>query len=251
MEKHNKIARQCDISDRLARIEEEIEKLTFYKFYQASDYKRESIDEISSYDATATRYIKSTSEGWVTVLINGVRTSLPSGLQVTLGATSGGRDYGVILEGTLSGKKFDVIAGYLDVSYSRGNSLQAKVVKNQAGAVTVDGISYDRELHLSYKTNGTSKKAGPFLVKTDSANPIPKGKHAIELPDYPHYLGARYGAFGTVWFRIGNTGDRYIHPGRESEGCLTCAPSSWADIYQIMHICRASGKTDVGVLDFT
>ncbi|MGR5243388.1 hypothetical protein ACP3VU_01160 [Vibrio sp. PNB23_22_6] len=254
MGKLNKNANQNNmnnINDRLSRIEEDIEKLSFYQFYHTIDIDEKSLEDLVSLKTVITRYIKATSDGWVSVLINGTRTSLPSGLRVSLTKNTGGRDYGVILEGVLSGKKFDVSSGYFDKSYARGDSLTASVVLRATGPVTVDGVSYNRELRLSYKLNGASKTAGPFLVKTDPTNPIPTGIHTLELPDFPHSLGAGYGAYGTVWFRIGNVGDRYVHPGRVSAGCLTCVPSTWNEIYQIMHICRSNGTTDVGVLDFS
>lgn len=51
-----------------------------------------------------------------------------------------------------------------------------------------------------------------------------------------------------VWFRIGHQGNRYVHPGRISAGCLTCAPSQWEQIYPVLNCSRASDKVSIGTL---
>jgi len=73
-------------------------------------------------------------------------------------------------------------------------------------------------------------------------------EHEIEIADFSHDLGAPYGAPGKVWFRIGHSGDRYVHPGRISAGCLTCAPSQWEELYGVLHCARANDKISVGTL---
>lgn len=77
-------------------------------------------------------------------------------------------------------------------------------------------------------------------------NPVPLGNHDVEIADYPHDLGAPYGPHGKVWFRIGHSGDRYVHPGRISAGCLTCAPSQWEQIYPVLNCARASDGVSIG-----
>lgn len=92
---------------------------------------------------------------------------------------------------------------------------------------------------------------GPFPTKTHERNPTPLGTHDIEIADYPHLDGQQYGDFGTVWFRIGHQGDRYVHPGRYSDGCLTCAPVNWPRIYPVLNGGRRGDGLSVGRLKVT
>ena len=81
----------------------------------------------------------------------------------------------------------------------------------------------------------------------DSTNPIHAGSHVLQVPDHPHAAGASYSQYGTVWFRIGNSGDRYLHPGSVSLGCATCQGSYWLQIYETI-IKRRDGSGNVGSL---
>lgn len=49
----------------------------------------------------------------------------------------------------------------------------------------------------------------------------PSGVYDLEVPDFPHKDGKQYGPFATSWFRVGHSGDRYLHPGFSSLGCST------------------------------
>ena len=86
--------------------------------------------------------------------------------------------------------------------------------------------------------------AGPIKAKTDPTNPVPAGKHDIEIPDYHHTYGASYGDFGTTWFRLGHSGDRYLHPGRVSLGCATILDTKvWPDIWKYLIAARSNNET--------
>lgn len=226
-------------------LEEAVEKLTWRAFYQGL---AGTLPEASPALIAQERYVKSTREGWVNVLMGGSETALTSGIKIALNSSSGGRDFGLIQEGVLQGQRFDVVSGYLVNSYTRLDSLVIRVGKRTGGALTVGGVAYDLELKVSYSEGGSARAAGPFAAKTDAANPLPNGDHAIEIPDFPHALGSAYGPRGTVWFRIGHSGDRYLHPGRVSAGCITCAPDHWEAIYQIAHAARTNDDKSVGLL---
>jgi Domain of unknown function (DUF4157) len=89
---------------------------------------------------------------------------------------------------------------------------------------------------------------GPIDATTDTTNPVPKGTHDIEIPDFHHDLGAKYGDFATTWFRLGHSGDRYLHPGRVSLGCTTIkATSEWPKIWKYLISARRDNK-NVGEL---
>lgn len=233
------------LAQRVHALEEAVETLSwraFYDTYPESGQVREFA--LNGQE----RYVTATADGWVVMMLRGTRTSVASGTRVMLNSSLGGRDRGVVQEGALSGQAFDVASGYLAASYPRIDNLVIRVGKRAGGAVVIGGKAYDLELRLAYSEGGAAKTAGPFAAMTKPANPTPAGDHALELPDFPHDLGAGYGPHGTVWFRIGHGGDRYMHAGRVSEGCITCAPDHWEAIYQIAHRARANDGRSVGTL---
>jgi hypothetical protein len=196
------------------------------------------------------RYVRATDDGWLQVMMSGTKTSLPSGLAVTITSQTGGRDYGTIDEGIYLGKTFDVTSGNV-VSTAERNSSVSMLFEPAQAPVVIDGITYDRQLTVSWTEREVAKSMGPFPAKTHATNPTPSGTHDVEIADYPHPDGKKYGVFGTVWFRIGNMGDRYVHPGRLSDGCLTCAPGNWQRIYAVLNSGRLGDGQSVGRLQVT
>jgi hypothetical protein len=92
---------------------------------------------------------------------------------------------------------------------------------------------------------------GPVKATTDEENPTPTGKYDIEIPDFQHNLGRAYGDYGTTWFRIGHSGDRYLHPGRVSLGCTTILDiSEWPKIWRYLISSRKDPQS-VGELEVT
>jgi hypothetical protein len=238
-------AMRSDLALKVDELAEAVEKLTWRAFYHE---RALPLSETTLSLTAQERYIKSTREGWVNVMMGGSQTAAASGTKIIFNNTVGGRDFGLIGEGVLQGQGFDVVSGYLVNSYGRFDSLVMRVGKRTGGPLTIGGVAYDLELKLSYSEGGSARSAGPFAAKTDPANPLPSGEHALEIPDFPHALGSNYGPRGTVWFRIGHSGDRYLHPGRVSAGCITCAPDHWEVIYQIAHCARAIDDKSVGML---
>ena len=216
---------------RIELIEEEIELLKHKAIHQ-EPVERADPKTLSAKRVVANlRYIPSTEDGWILVLAGEEKISLPSGLEVSLDRQSGGRDFITVQEGMHIGRSCDLKSGFLVGQSPRSKDVSMKVSPRQGGPVVIGGKSYDLEIMIKYSENGHDGSTGPFPAMTHPQNPIPKGEHAIELPDYPHDLGSKYGRFGTVWFRVGHSGDRYVHPGRLSDGCLTCAPPYWPQIY--------------------
>ncbi|MBO9413679.1 MULTISPECIES: hypothetical protein [unclassified Ruegeria] len=238
-----------DTDERLAAIEEKLEHLEWHRFYDDIE-RRRSEDRLESTETGQEKFIKSTSDGWLNVKINVATTGLPSGLSVRLSKTAQGRDYGVVAEGVLRGRAFDVTSGFLVDSYSRYSDMVLKSRLKSGGSVIVNGESYDRDVIITYRDGGASKSIGPFHSKTDPTNPPPTGTTDIEIPDFPHDLGKAYPPHGTVWFRIGHSGDFYVHAGRISEGCVTCDPATWSKVFEVMHKSRAGDGLSVGKLDF-
>ncbi len=54
---------------------------------------------------------------------------------------------------------------------------------------------------------------------------VPQGMHLLQIPDAPHPATRdayyAYTSYHKTWFRIGTEGDRYLHVGEISEGCVT------------------------------
>ncbi len=152
-----------------------------------------------------------------------------------LTATKDGRDYFTVLEGVEKGKNFSVKTGNLSAgapSY-RG---PARLVFNPVKKL------------LSY-AGGTVKAI------THEDNPIPYGLHPIQLPDFPHDLGAHYMAqssYAKNWFYLGRgnaiagNNDRYLHAGRVSAGCITVDPAAWTKLYEYLILCRGNDAKTVG-----
>jgi hypothetical protein len=232
---------------RIQELEEAVDQLRGRLIHRDEPHRVSDVD-LSALSAAQDRFVRATTDGWLLVVASGAKMSLPSGLKVSLTSSSGGRDNGTVLEGVFLGTTFDVSSGNLEATFRRVGSLNAHVQRRAAGPVVIGGVAFDLELRISFIEAGTQKALGPYAAKTDPANPVPTGQHAIEIPDYPHELGSGYGAHGKVWFRIGHQGDRYVHPGRVSAGCLTCAPTQWEEIYGVLHCARLNDKVSVGTL---
>jgi hypothetical protein len=93
---------------------------------------------------------------------------------------------------------------------------------------------------------------GTYHVITYKSNPISKGIHDIEMPDAPHRLGSGYlsdSRYSKTWFRVGHSGDRYLHPGTRSAGCITVKDTKrWTEIYRRLIISRKHDSRSVGVV---
>jgi hypothetical protein len=179
-----------------------------------------------------TAYVGDTSDGWLVVKINGGNYSIPMGLKVKLIEERDERIYFVIQEGSYKGKNASVRSGQFFTEHR----------------LTLSGAELEFDLTTERLT---VKGLGSYNAITYSSNPVPKGSHNIELPDAPHQLGSvytTYSPYATTWFRIGQSGDRYLHPGRISAGCVTVTDlREWTDIYEYL-IYRRSSDYCVGTL---
>lgn len=168
------------------------------------------------------RYVSNPdNNGWVLAVPDGVSPldvransgkgiSLPWCLKVELLQTQDNREYFKILEGVRTGEK---------ASIRRQSATESFLTKQSphraAGVVKLKKSA--QQLWFGNK--------GPFSAFTESTNPVPTGEFDLEIPDAPHknYYPA-YSKYQEVWFRIGHTGDRYLHLGTISHGCATVRP---------------------------
>ena len=55
--------------------------------------------------------------------------------------------------------------------------------------------------------------------------------------------------YAKTWFRIGHSGDRYLHPGERSAGCITVKDTKrWTEIYRHLIISRKHDSRSIGVV---
>lgn len=81
--------------------------------------------------------------------------------------------------------------------------------------------------------------------------PWKKGTYDVEIPDAPHSGGLRYpeAALSRTWFRVGHTGDRYIHTGAGSLGCITVLERDrWDALCSMLMRARKGDNVSVGTL---
>jgi hypothetical protein len=235
---------------RIDLLESAVERLLYREFY-------ENLADLSAYGVTTTqedfshqnRFIRETGNGWLVAAIDDRKGFLPSGISVSLKKTCEGRDYGIVREGILSGASFIVASGNIEFNYPRLENVEIKVEKKDTGIVQTAEFEYDIEISIDFLESGQPKSIGPFPATIDPDNPLPVGSYDVEIADFPHDRGVGYGPYGTVWFRIGHSGSRYLHPGKCSDGSISCAPCHWTEIFQILHSARVNNKC-VAKLEF-
>lgn len=82
--------------------------------------------------------------------------------------------------------------------------------------------------------------------------PWAPGTYDIEIPDTPHKGGLRYSEAtrSRTWFRVGHTGDRYIHTGGASAGCMTIIErSQWDQLCSVLIRDRKRDGVNVGTVE--
>ncbi|MCJ8290126.1 MAG: hypothetical protein HRT58_10725 [Crocinitomicaceae bacterium] len=181
------------------------------------------------------RYVENVSPGgWLNVRLtaSNIVAPLPYMLKVSFEKRTGGRDYFKILEGLHIDKEASVSE------------------KDAHSSYLVTGSGHSRPAICEFdKTKKTFKITGlgTFTAFTDPSNPVPNGVHEIEIPAAPHDLGSGYLAFSEyakTWFRVGNVGDRFLHPGRVSLGCITVDETiSWTQIYTFLIKSRNNSRS--------
>ncbi len=185
-----------------------------------------------------TRSIQTDASGWLRVTLEDKRiVSLPKALKVLYESTVDRRDYFKILEGSYNGLRGSVQRGVNNNSW--------------LGAV----IHYRAPAQLTFKKQKQQLWLGSHAyVKaiTDPSNPLPNGMHDIEIPDFPHDLGRTYVTASPVamsWFRIGHMGDRYLHAGSVSLGCLTVTNvNGWTAVFNQLIGCRKGDGKSIGTV---
>ena len=123
--------------------------------------------------------------------------------------------------------------------------------------VGVPGHQTSASVTFSLSNQLLTYKGGMMIAITDASNPVPVGSYPIQIPDFPHPLGNNYlhkTDYALTWFYLGygkatsGSKDRYLHPGRVSEGCITVDPAAWTQLYKYLITSRSGDATNVGKL---
>lgn len=183
-------------------------------------------------------------KGWLIVKYSDGSTypPLPQFVRVDFQQTQGDRDYFVIMEGRSATKNASV------------------KLKSDGGSYLVDGDSTISEglIHYILSTGELfyflgPGWVGPISIITKPSNPVPVGSHDLEIPDEVHDSAKSYESqsiYACSWFRIGHSGDRYLHTGEHSDGCATVTDvPKWTDIYNYLIMRRKNDGNSVGVLE--
>jgi hypothetical protein len=188
----------------------------------------------------AIKYIPDVDNGWFKVkMVSGDIAYLPAFLKVQSEYVDKGREYFTILEGFYKNQK-------ASVSLDNENNNNSRLL--------VD-VKHEPLVYLQYSISkkkliiGNKKYAATDYTET----PWKKGWYDIELPDYPHTGGRGYldgSSRAKTWFRIGHEGDRYLHTGRRSLGCITITEiEKWNEIYNTLIKARKGDFLSIGVLE--
>ncbi|HEX8336387.1 MAG TPA: DUF4157 domain-containing protein [Pyrinomonadaceae bacterium] len=183
-------------------------------------------------------------KGWINIKLgDGTVVAQPQHLKVEHTGSSGGRDQFTMKESGKNGLYIDTAAS---VAQKSGGSSYLASGKTYKGAAKVTFDRTTKQLKYGDK--------GPVDTFTQDSNPVPEGTHDLEIPDEPHPGGESYessSTFAKTWFRIGHSGDRFLHPGRVSLGCTTVrGVSEWTSIYNYLIDSRKDTKS-VGTLTVT
>lgn len=185
----------------------------------------------------AIQYVPNEGDGWLVVKIEntGAIESLPAYLKVKINRVDNKREHFTILEGAYRGKS-------------------ASVKLNEEGfSQFVSNIQHESEAYVTYSiSKKTLTLKGKKYITIDYENAQwKKGLYDIEIPDAPH-RGRLNNTIkrASTWFKVGHSGDRYLHTGQRSLGCITVIENNrWIEIYDVLIKSRREDSINVGVLE--
>ena len=185
----------------------------------------------------ATRFVREPDTGWLTVLDEtSKRIALPETLCVELFRVAEGREYFTITEGPHRGKRASV----------RLNS--------DGSSVLSESDPRGRPVKATYSVSRKTLMVGTASYQTVDypLKPWALGIYDIEIPDAPHKGGLRYpeASRSRTWFRVGHSGDRFIHTGAASAGCVTVVDrAKWDQICAMLIRGRKGDRVSVGTIE--
>ena len=189
----------------------------------------------------ALRYVPDEDEmhGWLTVRLEDDKSivSLPAYLEVKIERVDAKREYFTILEGPYRGRPASVR------------------LRGDGSSWFLTGVKHEPMVRAKYSISQKLFILKGKKYKTVDYPEMPwrKGLYDIEIPDYPHKSGRNYlkkSKRAMTWFRIGHSGERYLHTGSRSLGCITIVETErWMEIYNALIRARKGDFMSVGVLE--
>ena len=186
----------------------------------------------------AIRYVSDENDGWLRTLLEDNKTKiyLPAFLRVKMERSDNKREYFTILEGQYRGKSASVI------------------LKNDGSSWFITGVKLEPMARAKYSISQKTFILKGKKYKTVDYPKVPwkKGLYDIEIPDYAHGGGTYYpeAQRAKTWFRIGHFGEKYLHTGGRSLGCMTVIETKrWMEIYNALIKARKGDFMSVGVLE--
>lgn len=175
---------------------------------------------------------------WLSVLLDaGFEVQLPHFLGVELVELTSQGIHFRILEGRFKGE-------FAQISSSAGSDYLRQEIGIRKESARLQLRKSSQRLQIP--------GLGEFPVVLDPSNPLPMGSYVVDIPDEPHDLGRPYpdqAKYARTWFRLGETGDRYLHTGRVSAGCVTVETvESWDRICKFLLRCLLDSKA-IGILE--
>ncbi len=189
----------------------------------------------------AIRYVPDDDEakGWINVRLDDDKSteSLPAYLKVKIEHPDDKREYFTILEGPYRGRPASV------------------ALKDDGSSWLISDFKHEAVVRATYSIAQKTLILNSKKYKTVDYLKAPweKGMYDIEIPDYPHEGGRNYlkkSKRAMTWFRIGHSGERYLHTGGRSLGCITVVETNrWLEIYNLLIKARKGDFMSVGVLE--
>ena len=177
-------------------------------------------------------------KGWLKVILEDSELTkpVPAYIKLKIEHTDAKREYFTILEGAYRDKSASV------------------ETDNDGSSWLITGVKHEPPARITYSISKKilTLKGKKYKADDDPKNPWKKGLYDIEIPDHPHEGGLKYpeAGRGTVWFKIGHSGERYLHPGRISAGCISITKTArWMEIYNTLIKARKGDFTSVGILE--
>ncbi len=180
--------------------------------------------------------------GWTNVKLENknIEIALPAYLKVKLEGQDPKRQYFTILEGPWQSERASVKIRSDGVSHLESTNRQTDPVH----------LIYHRSKNLLKFRNKTYQ----IRDYRNDLDPWKRELYDIKIPDHPHEGGQHYldrAKLATIWFKTTHrSGNRYIHAGAYSLGCVTLTEiERWDELCQTLMKARKGDGESVGFLE--
>lgn len=179
------------------------------------------------------------SQGFLAIKLEDSKSieELPAYLKVKLERADAKREYFTILEGPYRGR------------------LASVELRKSGSSWFITDVNHEPMIRAKYSISQKTfiLKGKKYKTVDYPSAPWRQGLYDIEIPDYSHRGGRNYlnqSKRAMTWFKIGHSGERYLHAGGRSLGCMTVIEvTHWMEIYNALIKTRKGDFMSVGVLE--